>query len=313
MRNTFLLFLLYGTFSVWAQVKTFLSVDVENDFINFRGRGTDHYYTGGNSLLIWQENDKHTIRSFGISMTQLAFTPSDLQETDPSLLDYPYAGLLFCSAHLLVMAPEKKWRLYNTISVGSTGAKSGVAKWQTTIHRLIGDEIPKGWFLSQPVTRYIQVTSQLFYPIFTYHDWHVEIVQKCEVGNYFNRFNSGLLIYFKRIPETYSLLFNSRMNQPAFTRQKKIIPSFYLMAQQSTVLRNRILEESLFQEKINSNIISSTKYLKPQLCIISGGVGFSKGKCSYYFTQQWQSRETELSGAHSFGAIRFAYQLSKSH
>lgn len=309
MRNTFFLFLLYGTFSVWAQVKTFLSTEIENDFINFRGKGTDHYYTGGNRLMLWRENDQALIRSYGMSVSQQAFTPSDLQQTDPAQLDYPYAGLLFCSAHLLVMAPEKKWRFYNTLSIGTTGAKSGVADWQRTVHRIIGDEAPRGWHLSLPVSYMFQVETAFVFPIIFYKDWHIEFIHKWEGGNFFNRFNNGLLCYWNSLPANFSLLFHHPNGQ--FKSQKSVIPAFYFMTQHTQVLRNRLLEESLFRENplVGSN--AQANCIREGLLIIGGGVGFSKGRFGCYVTQQWQSSETMLSTSHSFGAIRFAFQLSR--
>lgn len=52
MRHIIFIFLFYGVVAVWAQVDTFLDIGVQNDFLNYRGHGTDRYYTGGNQVAI---------------------------------------------------------------------------------------------------------------------------------------------------------------------------------------------------------------------------------------------------------------------
>jgi hypothetical protein len=315
MRNVFFLFLLYGTISVWAQVKTFLATDIENDFINFRGKGTDCYYTGGHRLIFWEENSKKKCRSFGISITQQTYTPSDLQEINPAILDYPYAGLLFCSLHMLVLAPEKGVRVYNKFSIGTSGPRSGVATWQRTIHRIIGDEIPQGWFLLNSSNDFIQFETQLVYPVFTSNSWHIELLQKWEGGNYFNRLNSGIRTYWGELPQSNSMFsdYANRTGNNFKTKSSKITVSFVFAAECAKVLRNRILEESAFRETIALRSMPSSDFINRFYLQLSGGFGFSIGKTGIYFMQHWQDRETFKLNPHCFGSVQVSYQLSSSN
>lgn len=315
MRNVFFLFLFYGTISVWAQVRTFLSTDIENDFINFRGKGTDRYYTGGHRVIFWTENSKKKCRSFGVSITQQTYTPSDLQEVKSELLDYPYAGLLFCSIHMLVLAPEKGVRIYNKFSIGTSGPRSGVANWQRTIHRIIGDEIPQGWFLQNSSSNFIQFETQLVYPIFNTNRWHLELLQNWEGGNYFDRFQGGIRVYWGELPQSISLLSNKSIRQKGLGRKKtsSLSTSFLFEAQYHQVLRNRLLEESSFRETTSSGSLFSNQFLNHSLLQMSGGIGFSTGKMEIYFMQQWLSKETKKLNPHSFGSVHVSYELSSSH
>ncbi|MFM1858401.1 MAG: hypothetical protein RLZ05_1461 [Bacteroidota bacterium] len=315
MRNVFFLFLLYGTISVWAQVKTFLAADIENDFINFRGRGTDCYYTGGHRLIFWEENSKKTCRSFGISITQQTYTPSNLQEINPATLDYPYAGLLFCSLHMLVLIPQKEIRVYNKFSFGTSGPRSGVATLQRTIHRIIGDEIPQGWFLLNSSNEFIQFETQLIYPVFTSKRWHIEVLQKWEGGNYFNHLNSGFRTYWGELPLSNSMFSNYVTHARSNCKKKssKMATSFVFAADYAQVLRNRILEESAFRETIALRTMPISDFINRSYVHLSLGFGFSFGKTGIYFMQHWQDRETFKLNPHSFGSVQVSYQLSSSN
>ena len=315
MRNVLFLFLLYGTISVWAQMNTFLSVDIENDFINVRGKGTDRYYTGGHRLVFWKENSKKKFRSFGMSITQQTYTPSDLQEVNPALLDYPYAGLLFCSLHMLVLAPEKGVRVYNKFSIGTSGPRSGVATWQRTIHRMIGDEIPQGWFLQNSSSDFIQFETQLVYPLISINRWQLELLHNWEGGNYFDRFQSGFRIYYGELPPSVSLLSQKSSSRVGLFRNKStcLSPSFLFAVQYSQVLRNRLLEESSFRETFPNGLPLNNHFLKHSLLQLTGGIGFSAGKTAFYFMQQWISRETIQLDPHSFGSLHVSFQLSSTN
>jgi len=315
MRSVFFLFLLYGTISVWAQMNTFLAAEIENDFINFKGKGTDCYYTGGHRLVFWKENIKKKCRSLGISITQQAYTPSNLQEINPEILDYPYAGLLYCSVHMLVLAPEKGVRFINKFSVGTSGPRSGVAIWQRTIHKIIGDEIPQGWFLQNSSSGFIQFETQLVYPVLNFSRYHIELFQKWEGGNYFNCFNSGIRTYWGELPQSSTMLSSQKnqLGEKIKKRTSKMSLSFLFAIERSQVLRNRILEESTFRETITLNSMPASDFINRSCLKLSGGFGFSRGKTGLYFMQQWLERETFKLNSHSFGSVQVSYQLSSSN
>ena len=71
-------------------------MEFQNDFLNYKGAGTDKYYTAGVSsggLIHLKQNRAHYLT---ISLSQKMFTPSNIvleaEEIPPT--DYPYAGLI---------------------------------------------------------------------------------------------------------------------------------------------------------------------------------------------------------------------------
>jgi len=150
MRFLFLIFIFYGAFSVWAQVHTFLNVQVENDFINWWGKGSDRYYTGGNFISVQRIWQNKAVCLIGTELVQKAYTPSNLQAIKVEEMDFPYAGLLFMRNFILISPAQKKWTLLLRISSGTSGPRSGVALFQK---RIVGvsfftDKILHSGFLS---------------------------------------------------------------------------------------------------------------------------------------------------------------------
>jgi hypothetical protein len=312
MRSRLFLFLLYGTISVWAQVKTFLAADVENDFLNFRGRGTDCYYSGGNTLLVGRELLRANFHALALSITQQTFTPSDLQATKASELDYPYAGLLFGTVHALFVSPVSRWRLCNRVSIGWSGPRSGVASWQRTVHRIIRDEQPQGWSLIHPTASLLQFKTQVFIPAISLQKWNIELLQEGEGGNHFNRLQSGVLIYYGNLPPSFSLMatHTSRSSPATIPLTSHYTASFYFLSQVGWVIRNRILEESSY--KLTTTCSQNPdEFLNRATYMISGGVSFANQKRGIYFTQQWQNSELDLLPSHSFGAIRLFFIIAR--
>ena len=130
MRFLFLIFIFYGAFSVWAQVHTFLNVQVENDFINWWGKGSDRYYTGGNFISVQRIWQNKAVCLIGTELVQKAFTPSNLQAIKVEEMDFPYAGLLFMRNFILISPAQKKWTLNLRNSRGTSGPRWGGARFQ---------------------------------------------------------------------------------------------------------------------------------------------------------------------------------------
>lgn len=187
MRFLFLVFILYGALSVWAQVHTFLNVQAENDYINWWGKGTDRFYTGGNFLSVdWIRSHKE-IRLLGLELVQKTYTPSDLQTTQVEAMDHPYAGLLFMR-HLIMVSPAQcKWNMLARISYGISGPRSGVARFQKRLHQWIGDEVPQGWATMQPSYPFRQVDLSFNFPLQLSNRFSLGLFQLAEGGTFFNR------------------------------------------------------------------------------------------------------------------------------
>ncbi|MCD6432691.1 MAG: lipid A deacylase LpxR family protein [Sulfurimonas sp.] len=162
MKKRFLFFL----FSVALNADQF-SFLLYNDFF----AGTDKHFTNGMSLS-WIDDtcgsvDKNNSNSYsnfmldavntlpltlmdsskqhnaGISLSQIAITPTDISISTPQYNDMPYAGYLALAFYMFEW-DKKNFREYR-MEVGVVGKESGAGFVQKAFHRLIGNSEPKGW------------------------------------------------------------------------------------------------------------------------------------------------------------------------
>lgn len=137
-----------------------LRLSEDNDFINVHFSGSDKAYTHGfrADLLYTKKGRKsalaerltlkagnNSINTFGWGITQTMITPSDLSNPviDPS--DYRYA----CSISILRTRhssnPLKKYSLQTEYVAGILGPLALGKETQDAMHKLIHDEMPRGW------------------------------------------------------------------------------------------------------------------------------------------------------------------------
>lgn len=117
--------------------------------------GTDENYTNGISLAltrkgngplggIWDLGGNVEGKRFvTYELTQLQFTPADLELSDPPLTDRPYAGLLYLGISTHLQRGENLHSL--KLMAGVVGPASGAEGLQRFTHRVIGYNLPHGW------------------------------------------------------------------------------------------------------------------------------------------------------------------------
>ncbi len=110
----------------------------DNDYLNFRGQGTDRYYSAGTKLDFYYT--KHSKQHFfdklliqigdspenlyGYGITQQIYTPSDIKNPKIIYSDRPYAGVFYIN-HSLVSADRKnKQRIITEFDLGTIGKYS---------------------------------------------------------------------------------------------------------------------------------------------------------------------------------------------
>lgn len=134
-------------------------ISLDEDFINIRGKGTDKGYTGGLHLDYLYTPQKanfflerwlpkagtEAINTYGIGLSHLMFTPTDLSTPAPLPGNYAYAGALFGRYSLNSSNAIRKYNLQSQIVLGVMGPMSLAEDIQIFIHRAIGDEKPMGW------------------------------------------------------------------------------------------------------------------------------------------------------------------------
>jgi len=109
--------------------------------------GTDKYFTNGISLswiddlnLTSKDLNKYNV---GVSISQIAITPSDKNISTPQYNDIPYAGYL--SLDFFIFESNTKNFKEFRIGVGVVGKESGAEFIQRFSHKVIGVIDPKGW------------------------------------------------------------------------------------------------------------------------------------------------------------------------
>lgn len=123
----------------------------ENDVFG----GTDQNYSNGIGLAltrpesgilgaIWNRADSSDGQLFTTwELTQLQFTPADLNRIDPDPNDRPYAGVLYVglATHL------RRERSLHTakLILGVVGPSSFAERTQIVVHKLLNDPQPRGW------------------------------------------------------------------------------------------------------------------------------------------------------------------------
>ena len=164
------LLVLIGTAPVTTEAATppeklkeggFWSIQVENDLF---GSGSDQFYSNGTEvsyltlkrppgwltrlgqgLPFFRTGDVSAVQ---YSVGQKMFTPRDTERSTLITDDRPYAGWLYGSANLasrFVDQPNLQVSNILGITVGVVGPSSLAEKVQKGVHRLIGDDIPRGW------------------------------------------------------------------------------------------------------------------------------------------------------------------------
>ncbi|HEY6873961.1 MAG TPA: lipid A deacylase LpxR family protein [Geobacteraceae bacterium] len=132
-------------------VRNALSIRFENDAFG----GTDSNYTDGISLAltrtgkgplawVWDLGGKAEGERFATyELTQLQFTPSDIERSDPDPTDRPYAGLLYLGLATHLQRDESLHSL--KLMAGVAGPASYAEGLQRFTHHVFGYNVPHGW------------------------------------------------------------------------------------------------------------------------------------------------------------------------
>jgi hypothetical protein len=159
-----------------------LRVFLDNDFLNFRGAGTDRYYTNGvridyffakkrkpkfpSSILINISKDNNNVYGWGLA--QFMFTPQDITLPIIQYNDRPYGGALYAIHSLQSVDTAKKIKITTELFLGVMGPISFAEESQTLVHQIIGSPKPEGWdnqVSNDIILNYnITIEKQLLYP-----------------------------------------------------------------------------------------------------------------------------------------------------
>jgi hypothetical protein len=149
-----------GSAQLYNSSESMFRFHEDNDFINFRGHGTDKAYTNGTSFDLYYNNENashkklnkwipkagskaHDTYKWGI--TQIMYTPTEISLPNPDPMDFSYAGALYVSRSLHSSNPVKKISYQTDLFAGLIGPFSFAKETQIGVHKLIASPIPMGW------------------------------------------------------------------------------------------------------------------------------------------------------------------------
>ncbi len=246
----------------------------------------------------------------GISLMQMIITPTDITQTEPQYDDLPYAGYLALSFYMFEFDDESfsEYRM----EVGVVGPQSGAEWLQTTVHRIIGSEEPKGWdtqmgtqLTLNALYRYGVKSWQKDYDYGISTDWfnHVGF----QAGNFITDGFGGSML---RIGQNYINNFN--VNSPYFKEEAALLElqkahhgfgwSFSVGATADVLAYSYILDEADdLGYQFSRNVFSLSTYLGTSLYV--------EGQKLTFFFQSQSPYLRESNQIDSFGGFKFAIQF----
>ena len=185
----------------------YLRIYEDNDAFNPRNEVSDRQYTNGTKIELFYT--KHTkprflssllIRAsdkadnlYGVGLTQLMYTPSDLTRSDISYGDRPYTGVLYLSHSLISSDQARQQKITTEFDLGVLGKAALAGETQIWVHKQLGFNRPMGWdhqLKSDVVINYlIQYEKEIIQPA-----KNLEIIGLlgANVGSLYNNLNAGI-------------------------------------------------------------------------------------------------------------------------
>lgn len=128
-------------------------------------------------------------------ISQLMYTPRDIEQESLQPNDRPFAGLLMASVGYDAIEKEYKARHHFRLRLGVSGKLAFAGKTQTWVHNNITDSPePKGWDTQVPSAFRFQVEYFTTQRLWTWKRLHLFSNFSTTQGNTFSRFEQGLTL-----------------------------------------------------------------------------------------------------------------------
>jgi hypothetical protein len=275
-------------------------IEIQNDFLNYKGHGTDKYFTGGISfgrLIKLKNNHAHYLT---VALVQKTYTPSNIKLLPEELspLDYPYAGLTYVSIGYLAFNEDNTSYTKGNISLGNNGSSSGANLIQRGIHKIIGDRMPMGWSSQIELGNFMQTQIEHTHYFLEINWLKVNTHTSLNMGSLFNNFCVAMEFKIDRSKHSFIEFFSKKMN----TYTKPHV-SIWARPKLEFVIDNRLLQSNpnpsgSFSRKINKFIYHT-----------SVGISFQSKRFSISLLQHNNTPEFKTALAHAFGEIAIQLNL----
>jgi hypothetical protein len=275
-------------------------MEFKNDFLNYKGQGTDKYFTAGFSsggLIHLKQNTSHYLT---ISLSQKIFTPSNIvlepEEITPT--DYPYAGLISFNLGYQIFNHSSTAFTKGEFSFGTTGTSSGARIIQRELHKIIGDREPHGWSTQVELGNFIQVQIEHTRSIFKSSWIKINCVGNIRLGSIFNNVSLGTELKIDKSSDPFIGHFTKLIEQNGKPRI-----SLWARPKLAYILSNGLLETNQNQVGSHHRIIYKLIYYS------SIGLSLQFNKYSISLVQHNNSPEFRTATKHAFGEIAFQLNI----
>lgn len=303
----------------------------DNDFLNWRGKGTDDAYTNGTRLDVFYTKSHPSrfivdrnmptagdsaINVFGWGLMQVMFTPQDITQTAWQPNDYPYAGGLFATHSLYSYNPRKKYSYQTELLLGVMGPASFAKEAQIFMHRLIHYKRPMGWdnqLGNDPLIN-IGFTAE---KQFAGYRHAVEVIGGAQV--YYGTLMNGVSVYpLIRIGKMQPY-FNGYLSQFGTAKQNgtarrghRLQAYFIIKPEAQLIFTNALLEGGMFSSnthEVNGKEVANKPANDLQQVVFSLNFGavVSAGRFSISFIQNSSTAQMKGSYSHEVGNLSMYY------
>lgn len=304
-----------------ANEKHSLRIFWDNDFINFRGDGTDRYYTNGlridyfytkrqkakfpSSLLLNISDDNNNIYGWGLA--QFMFTPKNIAVPDIQYNDRPYAGALYSIHSLQSVDKIKKIKVTSEIRLGVIGPLSFAKETQTWAHRVINYTKPEGWHNQVPndiILNYnISIEKQILQP-----SKNLLVVGNIETfsGTTYNGAGAGFTLRAGK----FNNYFDDISVSPKNAKSKSQLFVFMKPAIR-VVLSNALLQGGLLNQisPQSTGYVLSKDQIERLIVLYDVGITFEKPAYSIIITQKFIGPEFKGQYTQEFGNLTMQIKL----
>jgi len=325
----FTLFFLFQVNNLYSQggekYRSVLSIVHENDFINYRGSGTDRYFTCGIQLRYSYPTGKlndffrHLLITAGDNdlsfsyweLSQLMFTPSNISKPIPQPGDRPYAGALYLSKGLTTFNKASGLIIQSEMNLGMIGPYSYTKEVQTFVHKQINDEKPMGWntqIKNDLIINY-NITIKKMLVLMNQLQANVKIISR--VGTLYNDLGAGFEINAGKINSILPVYSSNFLASRQASGNKHQL-YFFADGQVRFVLGNSLLQGGVVHAFKNDCAdfyhISEDNLTR---CVTNAemGVAYSGRRWKFTFSQNYCSSEFKNGCSQLFGKIGISYAL----
>lgn len=300
--------------------KQSLCIFLDEDYLNFKGAGTDRYYTYGlridyfffkkkkpgfpsNCLLkISQERNV-----YGWGAAQLMFTPKNIRTTEIQYNDRPYAGALYGVHSLQSFDDTRKIKITSEILLGVIGPLSLAEETQILGHRLVNYIKPNGWRNQVPndliVNYNISMEKQVLLPS---KKILVNAVIETFSGTLYNAAGIGFMMRLGKFNSYFE-----NVNPQGKSKRDKFQLYMYSKPVARVVLSNALLQGGLMNQVNHQKkgFTLNNDQVERLVVLFDAGITCEVQKFSVTIRQKMSTAEFKGQSAQEVGNITLQFKL----